>query len=232
MLLKKIVVVCGSNNIESTTYKYINSIIKKCKESLDVSESIIYTPLNTSIQLCKGCNSCFTKGSCPLDINDSLVTMKKDLLSADLILWGTPVYFHQVSGYIKCLIDRISYWGHLFRLRGKPSVVVVSASNNGLDLVADYMNKLEMHLGLINISTILLDNSNLHCDNNIDEYVNKCLSYLLEEKSLRSTQEIEMLFKRMKTIYSKQKNELAEYKFWKENGYFDAESYQHLLNAD
>lgn len=95
----------------------------------------------------RGCIAC---GACdhPLDehcvMRDDFTARIADILEADLVVFATPVYFGQVSGPMKCFIDRwCCFFDREFRIRhvaGK-RYMVVTASNAPAEKfasVADY----------------------------------------------------------------------------------------------
>lgn len=58
------------------------------------------------ISPCKGCFACWqaTPGKCC--IRDDMATVLEKMLGADLILWSFPLYYYNVPGILKNLIDR------------------------------------------------------------------------------------------------------------------------------
>ncbi|MDO5455374.1 MAG: NAD(P)H-dependent oxidoreductase [Eubacteriales bacterium] len=77
---------------------------------------------------CLGCESCFQKGTCPLDSTDDLGELKSKILKSDILLFCSPVYCCSMSGLTKTVLDRLSYWTHRFELAGKPAAVLVTTS--------------------------------------------------------------------------------------------------------
>ena len=59
-----------------------------------------------NIQFCKGCLSCQKLGRCVIkdDVNDIMAKV----LKADVICWATPIYYYEMSGQMKTLIDRMN----------------------------------------------------------------------------------------------------------------------------
>lgn len=57
-----------------------------------------------NIQFCKGCLACQKTGKCVID-DDANEIMEK-MKNADVIVWATPVYYYEMSGQMKTLIDR------------------------------------------------------------------------------------------------------------------------------
>ena len=58
------------------------------------------------IHFCKGCFACQKIGRCVIkdDVNDIL----SKVLEADVICWATPIYYYEMSGQMKTLIDRLN----------------------------------------------------------------------------------------------------------------------------
>ena len=58
------------------------------------------------IQFCKGCFACQKLGRCVIkdDVNDIMAKV----LTADVVCWATPIYYYEMSGQMKTLIDRMN----------------------------------------------------------------------------------------------------------------------------
>ena len=64
-----------------------------------------------NIQFCKGCLACQKLGRCVIndDVNDIMVNdIMTKVLQADVICWATPIYYYEMSGQMKTLIDRMN----------------------------------------------------------------------------------------------------------------------------
>ena len=59
-----------------------------------------------NIQFCKGCMGCQKLGRCV--INDDVNDIMAKVLKADVICWATPIYYYEMSGQMKTLIDRMN----------------------------------------------------------------------------------------------------------------------------
>ena len=59
---------------------------------------------NKDIKFCKGCMACQKMGSCVIkdDSNEIVEKMK----NADVIVFATPIYYYEMSGQLKTLLDR------------------------------------------------------------------------------------------------------------------------------
>ena len=107
----KILIINGSpKGKRSNSLKLTNSFAEGYKitteqrgEQADIEE-LDLSKLN--IGACRGCFACWknTPGSCC--IKDDMAAILPKLLEADLILWSFPLYYFNVPGILKNLIDR------------------------------------------------------------------------------------------------------------------------------
>ena len=58
------------------------------------------------IGFCMGCLACQKKGKCV--IKDDVNAIMQKVLEADVICWATPIYYYEMSGQMKVLIDRMN----------------------------------------------------------------------------------------------------------------------------
>lgn len=54
--------------------------------------------------LCKGCLACQQTGNCVIKDDANAITDK--MLEADVVAWATPIYYYEMSGQMKTMIDR------------------------------------------------------------------------------------------------------------------------------
>ena len=137
------------NGKKSNTLEIANMYIKEL-EKICIKESInadIYTAKNINILECTGCNSCFVEGKCPLENKDDMLILKEKMEKADIIIWGSPSYAHNVSSHMKKLIDRISGWFHYLNLGGKLAIPISTNSMTGNGYVIDYLTRMFVHMG-------------------------------------------------------------------------------------
>ena len=57
-----------------------------------------------AIGFCKGCFACQKIGKCV--INDDANEITDKIAAADAVVWATPVYYYEMSGQMKTMIDR------------------------------------------------------------------------------------------------------------------------------
>lgn len=233
--MKKIFIYSGSGNENSSLNVFINKLIERFNQ-ISKEKVIIdfYTPYNSTIRNSTGCTQCFEYGTCKIDKDDSSDNMKiikKSMLTADYIIFASPVYGHNVSGDMKAFIDRITYWTHLLRLAGKPGTVVASCSNNGMQFVHAYLSKIFNYLGLYIVDKIGLDHETQITDSQLTGFASNIYDYINETKKVKSTDELEHIFQGLKYVYSDYPPNHTEYQYWETNGLFECDSFQDVLNS-
>ena len=109
----KILLINGSpkgkrSNSLKLAYSFIEGFKNECTDN-EERESISIDELHVSsmeIAACKGCFACWQKTPGVCCIKDDMQTVIKKLIEADLILWSFPLYYFNVPGILKNLIDR------------------------------------------------------------------------------------------------------------------------------
>lgn len=101
-----VLVINGSPKGEkSNTIRLTNSFVKgmSMAESIEIRHVDVY---KSNINSCKGCFICWkaTPGKCC--IADDMTTVIENQLWADIIIWSFPLYYYNVPGGLKNLIDR------------------------------------------------------------------------------------------------------------------------------
>lgn len=96
--MNNIVLISGSNRNGNTEY-----ILSKIQKQFINSELILLR--KQDIAFCKGCLACHQSPNCILE-DDMRIIIKK-MKEAELIVFGIPNYFDNVSGLFKNFIDRL-----------------------------------------------------------------------------------------------------------------------------
>jgi len=96
----KLLAICGGMRPDSNT----NKLVKKVAEATGCEYEIVDFG-TMEIKSCTGCSECMmNEGACPID--DDMQVLYDKLLEADGIIVGSPTYFMNMSGAVKCFIDR------------------------------------------------------------------------------------------------------------------------------
>lgn len=222
--MTNILIYVGNRNNNSRTMKLTKSILKQVA---DRNESLTYsfhTPIDTPLFHSTGCKTCFLEGYCPseTDKNDYGKTIKTNLLKSDIILIASPVYSHNVSSDVKVLIDRLSYWGHIFKLIGKKIVILVTAESNGDHLVIDYLTKVFRVMGAEVYHTVSFVNSEKDIEDELLEETIEVIDDLVRNPRpfiIHSHQETN--FSTIKPLIQNYNSSNFEYNYWKEKYLFE-----------
>ena len=101
--MKKIIVISTSLRHGSNSNILAEKFIEGAKAAGNEVEKISLVGQN--IQFCKGCMACQKQGRCV--IKDDVNSIMAKVLKADVICWATPIYYYEMRGQMKTLIDRM-----------------------------------------------------------------------------------------------------------------------------
>jgi len=237
--MKKIIAFIGSSKGEnSSTAQFARFILENVVRIYEGEVNFeIITADKVNIRPCRSCLSCFKCCQCPQDKEDDMPAVKEKLLDADFIIWGSPVYAHQVSGQMKTLIDRLSYWLHLYKLAGKPGMVLTTTSSTGHAEVLSYLAKIMLYMGMKVVKGywIITDFQGLTlCEEDMQrkgkEAAEIIADFLSGKRKVTASAVSEEIFKTLKmSILASRSEKPGEYEVWEKEGYFECESFSDLL---
>ena len=102
--MKRVIVISTSLRKGSNSDMLADQFAEGAKAAGHEVEKISLVGKN--IQFCKGCLGCQKLGRCV--INDDVNDIMAKVLQADVICWATPIYYYEMSGQMKTLIDRMN----------------------------------------------------------------------------------------------------------------------------
>ena len=102
--MKKVIVISTSLRQGSNSDMLADKFVEGAKAAGHDVEKISLAGKN--IQFCKGCLACQQLGRCV--INDDVNNIMARVLKADVVAWATPIYYYEMSGQMKTLIDRMN----------------------------------------------------------------------------------------------------------------------------
>ncbi|WP_270654724.1 flavodoxin family protein [Streptococcus gordonii] len=234
--MKKIFILIGSRRKKGNTYRFVKSIISNLSD-FDVDYCF---PQDLDIQPCVGCHNCFQQAKCVL--RDDISLLEDKILSSDIFIIASPVYLHYMTGDLKKILDRLSWWTHTMRLQGKPVVVLSTNGSNGERSVTEPLSEIMTAMG-----------GNVIANANASEFPNQINNNLwLSEVSIEiserikqysrqrpsSNQFLEAAFISEKFNILQQKEmavrfpdwEFNELKFWEDTGMLSFDSYSDYLS--
>ena len=134
---KKVLIISTSlrNNANSEILAH-----KTEQSAKDAEHNVEFITLKgKNIQFCKGCLACQKIGHCV--INDDANEITEKIKNSDVIVWATPVYYYEMSGQMKTLIDRANSLfatGYNF----KDVYVITTSAESGEEVVQTVINGL------------------------------------------------------------------------------------------
>lgn len=99
--MKKVLIISSTPRVGGNSEVLCDAFMKGAQEAGNHVKKIALR--EKKLHPCVGCTSCYESSNC---VFDDIVEIKQNLLEADVVVLGTPVYFHNMSGQLKIMIDR------------------------------------------------------------------------------------------------------------------------------
>ena len=102
--MKKILIVSTSPRANSNSEALAKAFARGAQEAGHEAELISLR--GKTINFCRGCFVCQEKKRCV--IRDDADTICQKALEADVLVFATPIYYYEMSGQLKTLLDRLN----------------------------------------------------------------------------------------------------------------------------
>lgn len=102
--MKKVVIISSSLRKHSNSESLALAFAAGAKESGNEVEFISLR--GKTISFCQGCFACQKTQACV--IGDDANDICKEALTADVLVFATPIYYYEMSGQLKTLLDRLN----------------------------------------------------------------------------------------------------------------------------
>ncbi len=99
-----ILVLNGSPRPQGDTAKMV-SVFKEAAETAGHAVTV-FTVCRMNIRGCLACEYCHGKGQGTCVQQDDMREIYEALQNADMLVLASPIYYHNISGQLKCVIDR------------------------------------------------------------------------------------------------------------------------------
>jgi len=123
----KVLGIVGSARKGGNTEILVREALDKARES--GAETEIFLVSGKKIGPCDGCGTCHETDVCK--IKDDMQPLFQLMEASDAIIYGSPVYFHNVSAQIKAIMDRTFLFLVKMRLKGKVAAPVLALRRVG-----------------------------------------------------------------------------------------------------
>lgn len=132
-------------------------LVEYLAEHLDGEVEIISLDNRKDIMPCRDCRYCFTHTECC--IKDPMQDIYAKLDGADRIVFAAPIYFYNIPGSMKAVLDRLQvYWAAIVR-GDKPSV----HKKGGMILVGGAPESPRQFGGTVQTLQYMLDDLGTEC---------------------------------------------------------------------
>ena len=109
---KKVLVISTSLRNNSNSEALADSFARGAEEAGNQVERISLR--DKKISFCKGCHACLKAGKCI--IRDDALEIAEKMHDAEVIAFATPIYYYEMSGQMKTMLDRAnSLYGSDYR---------------------------------------------------------------------------------------------------------------------
>ena len=102
--MKKVIVISTSLRKGSNSDMLADKFIEGATAAGHDVEKI--SLVGKEMKFCIGCLTCGTTHKCC--IKDDVPAIMDKVLNADVVVWATPIYYYEMSGQMKTLIDRMN----------------------------------------------------------------------------------------------------------------------------
>ncbi len=100
--MKKVLIISSSLRLHSNSEMLTNEFARGAKEAGNEVE--IVTLRGKEIAFCRGCLACQKTQQCVID--DDARAIVNSMCEADVIVFATPIYYYEMCGQLKTLLDR------------------------------------------------------------------------------------------------------------------------------
>ena len=122
----KIVILMASPNLKGSTSILADNFKRGAEESGHTVEMINVCKLK--VNPCTGCVACGYEGDCvQRDDNEKI---RKALLSCDMLVFATPLYYYGMSAQLKAVVDRFCAYNSSLNRRHLKSALLTVAWNS------------------------------------------------------------------------------------------------------
>jgi multimeric flavodoxin WrbA len=233
----KITFICGSNRRNGNTDAILeilaDSLAAKAGERGLALESGIIHLGSKRIEICSGCRACFDRGEAACPHKDDIASLVAGMQASDLLVLASPVYVDDVSGLMKNFIDRLAYFCHRPGFAGKPAYVIAttgsSSTARAIRTLQTALITWGFHLSGSAGFVMGARMPKLAAQERFAEKIDGIASRLLRELEISPSRQPSLLdltgFQIQRKAWLKagivDGKETYDYRYWKENGWFD-----------
>ncbi|MBY9006984.1 MAG: flavodoxin family protein [Candidatus Lokiarchaeota archaeon] len=130
--MNKILGIVGSPRKKGNTFELVSKILEGSKLK-GADTNIIYLE-DLDINECNGCHTCWQGLECSK--KDDMNEIYPELIEADVIIFGTPVYWFGPTALMKAFIDRFVYFNcpeNRTKIKGTKAIIVIPFEDDNFE---------------------------------------------------------------------------------------------------
>lgn len=151
----KIVILMGSPNKNGSTSLLAEEFTRGAREAGHNVERI--NAAHADVHPCTGCIHCGYEGPCVQ--KDGVDAIRAKILSADMIVFATPLYYYGMSAQLKALLDRFCAFNSSIQKKRMRSALISVAWNSDdwtFEALMAHYQTLTRYLNLTDMGTVLV----------------------------------------------------------------------------
>jgi multimeric flavodoxin WrbA len=229
--MKRVTVFVGSAH-KKNTHDAVVQYLEYLKALGDV-ESEIVTLSDYKLGVCRGCRLCTLKGEefCPLKDDRDMLMEKIEV--SDGVIFATPNYCFQVSGYLKIFLDRFSAAFHRPRYFGKTFTSIVTQGIGRGGEIVKYLHFAGSNLGFNAVKGVCVtaldpktEKVQQKIDRALDVHSQRFYARLMKPHNPRPTLFKLMMFRISRTTMNRMLDDSnQDYLYYREMGWFESDYY-------
>lgn len=166
----KVTVLTGSPRRRGTSFLLADEFIRGVREQ--GAEVFRFDAAFKRVTACSGCDHCGL-GSSPCVYRDDMFEVNPHLLSSNLIVFCTPLYYFGFSAQLKLVIDRFYAINSQFHNGGRKAVLLATAWNNDswtMSALTNHYRTLVRYMGWEDIGSVLATGCGTRSDIEASEF--------------------------------------------------------------
>lgn len=153
---KNIVILNGSPRLKGNTAALCEAFTKGAESAGHTVTAFMLDAMN--INGCKGCYGGGKDPDSPCVQKDDMDQIYRVYKKADIVVLASPLYFWNISGQLKCAIDRLFAVGEGstgWQSQTKDCVLLMAGGSDEYDETLQYYHGLSRHLGWKSLGQVL-----------------------------------------------------------------------------
>jgi len=145
-----ILAIQGSPRKTGNTFHMLDAVLEGALKAGSSGEIVHLSGL--TIGECNGCHTCWLGRECPC--GDDMNSLYRKIAEADVLVFGTPVYWYGPTALMKTFIDRLVWFNcpeNRSVIRGKTAAYVIPFEETGQETADPLVRMLEMSIAYLEL---------------------------------------------------------------------------------